>query len=205
MKHLISPETVCDTDFKIKWISYSIFSNDDTKSQAVMFLPCLFHLAESLIGSYQHIIASSSPEFYSVIMIASRYYSLKMDNIQFFSFPSGLLSGDLNYFNYGLHIFKYLTKEWYWCSRPFLWWSGLLWDGTGPCNRSTTFFLGPSYLLVLIAAPYSAHIKLHSDLSSPWCLANWTIHLKYTMFYYLIFRGVLHFGLTDSNFCFAVV
>lgn len=64
---------------------------------------------------------------------------------------------------------------------------------------------GPFYSLVLIVAPCSAHIKLHSDLSSPWCLSNWTVHLKYTMFYYLIFHGILHFGLTDSNSCFTVL
>lgn len=67
------------------------------------------------------------------------------------------------------------------------------------------FFFGPFYSSVLTVAPCSAHLKLHSDLSSPWCLANWTIHLKYTMFYYLIFHGILHFGLTDSNSCFTVV
>lgn len=147
MKHLISVKTVSDIDFKIKWISFSIFTNDDTKSHAVMFLLCLFHLAESFISDYQHIIELSSPEFYSAIMLASRYYSLKMDNLQFFSFLSGLVSNDLNYFNYGLHIFKYLTKEWYWCSRPFLWWLGLLWDGTGPCNLSTTFFFWSLFLV----------------------------------------------------------
>ena len=50
-----------------------------------------------------------------------------------------------------------------------------------------------------MAATFSVHIKLRPDSSSPWCSANWMIHLKYAMFYDFIFRGILHFGMSDSN------
>lgn len=50
-----------------------------------------------------------------------------------------------------------------------------------------------------MAATFSVHIKLCPDSSSPWCKANWTIHLKYAMFHDFIFRGILHFEMSDSN------